>query len=128
MLLRLLFHLFSFIKTEVTSVFGRMGCSENERWICSFLSFRSSFPLDALLRCSAFCSCTLKKDPKFLYFFVSATALTVLVRLTRPKARLTHLNSSQSLAVGLTWVTCVFKWPQSKTSSCVKTGELGATR
>ncbi len=43
---------------------------------------RSSFPLDVLLRCSAFCSCSLKKDPKFLYFFVTATAfLTVLVRL-----------------------------------------------
>ena len=89
-------------------------------------SFRSSFLLDVLLRCSAFCSCTPKKDPKSLYFFVTATAfLTVLVRLTRPKARLTHLITSPSLALDLTWVTCVFQWPQSKTSRLVSWVQLG---
>ena len=37
-------------------------------------------------------------NPKFLYFFVTATAfLTVLMRL---KARVTHLHGSHSLTVG----------------------------
>ena len=67
----------------------------------------------------------LRKGPKFLYFFVTIAAfLTVLLRVTCPKARVKHLHSSHSLAVGRAYVT----WPQSKTSSCVKLGELAGTR
>ncbi len=43
-----------------------------------------------------------KKDPKFMYFFVTATTfLTVLARRTRLKTRVRYFHSSHSLAVGL---------------------------
>ncbi len=39
MLLWLLFHLFSLIKTEITLVFGRISSPENEWWACFSLAF-----------------------------------------------------------------------------------------
>ncbi len=79
-----------------------MGGPENEWWDCIFLALVLLF---LWMHYSAALPSALapKKDPKFLYFFVTATAfLTVLLCLTRPQARVTHLHSSHSLAVGLT--------------------------
>ena len=103
--------------------------TENERWVCFFFSlsfFSSSGCITPLL-----CLLLLhpKKNPKLLHFFVTVAAfLTVLLRLTRPKARMTHLHIFHSLDVSLIWVTCVLKWPQSKTPSSVMPGELAANR
>ena len=70
---------------------------------------RYSFPREALLRYSAFCSCTPKKDPKFLYFFITATTfLAVLTRPSHPKAQVTHFRRSHSLL--LVWLESLVSW------------------
>ena len=81
-----------------------------------------------LLHCSAFYSCIPKKDLKFLYFFVTATAfLTVLVRLTRLKVRVTRLHSSHVLLGLMESLTkCLEMAPGQDVE--VWTGELAATR
>ncbi len=79
-----------------------MDGPENE-WKGFFLARScSSFPLDSAVLPSALAP-PRRIQNEFLWFFVTVTAfLTALVRLTRPKARVTHVNSSNSLAVGLT--------------------------
>ena len=73
MIVRVLFHLFHYKnKDRNHTSFLKNGLSW--KWTVGLFLSRSRFyfNLDALLRCSVFCSCTPKKDPKFLYLFVIA--------------------------------------------------------
>ncbi len=79
-----------------------MGVTENEGWVCFFFALVFLF-LWMHYSAAVFCALALPRSfQSFCTFFVTATAfLTVLLHLTRPKARVTHLHSCHSLAVGM---------------------------